>query len=479
MRDSPRGKRVLGTKLLSASYDPARLSGAGYFRDVARGTRSSENACGSCQWLVMERLEEKMSRSHDLDALLYDWLSEADSRLVEVRFTSYFRRAFSDLCRYARSLGADAATAQDISQQSLIKLFNHLGLTRRAAAEAVRVATEELKPLAFGAMHERLVGTWVQQIVAFRDAALRFGVSRERESSWRQMRAEVNARVDPLIRQGVHFLEEVRSRLGALLLAPIATGAGDEPSTLSWDPPHDSVDEALRSFVLILLKRAEVQDAANIEQSPGCVGTVQFVRHTSTVCERLPALAIPSNGLAYAMVKNQFLDSLKGRRPENIESLPDIPDESSEEVLDQLDFGAPRMGESVAESSSDEDAGNGATARVGRESEIEVRYGAFLELLRAPLTRAEGALVQASSPARAAALQARVDSLSAKYDRLMAVLKALREAPQPTEDEIAGRLGVTRNQVKYAIERIREEFKRFFPVLAADAQQRRKQQRAD
>jgi hypothetical protein len=420
-----------------------------------------------------------MNRSEELDALLYDWLSEGDARQAEVRFASYFRRAFSDLCRYARSLGAEASTAQDISQQSLIKLFDHLGSSRRAAAEAVRVATAELKPLTFGAMHERLVRAWVQQIVAFRDAALGFGVSSERESPWRQLRAEVNARVDPLVRQGVHFLEEVRSRLGALVLAPIATETREESSTVSWDPPQDSVDEALRSFVLTLLTRAELQDAAHIEKSPSCLGTVLFVRHTSTVCDKLPTLAIPSNGLAYTMVKNHFLDSLKGRRPENVENLPDMVDEGAKEVLDQLDFGVPPTPKSVAESSAEEVVGNDATVRGGRESEIEGRYRAFLELLRAPLTRAEGALAQATSRGRAAAEQARVDSLRAKYDRLMAVLKALRETPQPTEDQIAARLGVTRNQVKYAIERIRDEFTHFFPDLAGDAQQRRKHQGTD
>jgi hypothetical protein len=417
-----------------------------------------------------------MSRSEELDILLYAWLCESDARQAEVRFASYFRRAFADLCRYARSLGADPFAAQDISQQSLIKLFNHLGLSRRAAAEAVRVASAEIKPLAFGAMHERLVRAWVQQIVAFRDAVLGFSVSSESESPWRQLRAEVNARVEPLIRQGVHFLEEVRSRLGTLLFPPIATEVRDEVLPVSWDAP-DSVDEALRSFVLTLLKRAEIQDVADIEKSPGCVGSVGFVRHTSTVCERLPALAIPSNGLAYTMVKNQFLDSLKGRRPENVESLPDIVDEGAKELLDQLDFGGSPICGSVEESSNE--GANDATAGVGGESEIEGRYRAFLELLRAPLTRAEGALAQASSPARAAAARPRADALRAKYDRLMAVLKALRETPQPTEDEIAGRLGVTRNQVKYAIERIREEFAHFFPDLAGDAQRRRKHQGAE
>ena len=72
-----------------------------------------------------------------------------------------------------------------------------------------------------------------------------------------------------------------------------------------------------------------------------------------------------------------------------------------------------------------------------------------------------------------------MDSLRSKYDRVMAVLAALREEPQPTEEEIARREGLTRNQVKYVIERIREEFNYFFPELARDAQGRRKHQGAE
>jgi DNA-directed RNA polymerase sigma subunit (sigma70/sigma32) len=72
-----------------------------------------------------------------------------------------------------------------------------------------------------------------------------------------------------------------------------------------------------------------------------------------------------------------------------------------------------------------------------------------------------------------------VDSLRRKYERLVAVLRALHESPQPSEVEIARRLGVSRNQVKYVIERVREEFSRFFPDLAHAAHGRRKRQGAE
>jgi hypothetical protein len=111
-----------------------------------------------------------------------------------------------------------------------------------------------------------------------------------------------------------------------------------------------------------------------------------------------------------------------------------------------------------------------------REGSLERRYQTFLEFLRGPLTRAEAMLAEATSKSKARTEQARVDSLRRKYQRLIAVLAALHECPQPTEEEIARRQGLTRNQVKYVIERVRVDFNLFFPDLARDTQGRRKRQ---
>jgi DNA anti-recombination protein RmuC len=90
------------------------------------------------------------------------------------------------------------------------------------------------------------------------------------------------------------------------------------------------------------------------------------------------------------------------------------------------------------------------------------------------LTRAEAALAAAASPGSARAQQAKVDSLRRKYERLTTVLSALHDSPQPSEEEIAQKQGLSRNQVKYLIERVRDEFNHFFPDLTRAAQGRRK-----
>ena len=431
-----------------------------------------------------------MSTADELDVLLYAWLSEPEARRAELRFNSYFQAAFGAICRYIRSLRTDPATAQDIAQQALIRLFNHLGTARRAADERMREALSALRPLEFGARHVRRIESWRQQVGSFRDAAVGFRVPAELQDArapWKVLRDEINGRIPPLVREGAQFIGEVRTRIEPQLasLGRPDSPTGNSPSNIPARQPgeedalesaqKETIDPAVERFLERLMWYAQGRDSADIDTALGCTGVVGFLTHTSTVRACLPTLAIPSNGLLYTIAKRQLLDRLRALKIEAAQAVQDLADGSSEGVLESLD---------VKEASRPEEAAHQADSRARTteaesevpQSEVELRYRAFLEFLRAPLTRAEGALAAASATGKAKAEQARVDSLRTKYDRLMAVLAALREDPQPTEEEIARRQGLTRNQVKYVIERIREEFNHFFPELARDTQGRRKHQ---
>jgi DNA-directed RNA polymerase specialized sigma24 family protein len=368
-----------------------------------------------------------MSESDDLDVLLYAWLSEEDERRAELRFNDYFRAAFPELCRYVRSLGSDAASSEDIAQQALIKLFRHLGTDRKAADEEIRIALAELHPLDLGRLHLRLVDVWRRQVCALRDAAVRFGVvrePRETNSTRSELRAEINGRIDPLVRQGMQLGEEARER--------------------AQDPES---------------------------------GIGQFLNCTLQVCTHLPALAIPSNGLLYTIAKRQFIDAVRSNRLKSHGRVDSLTDYDAAGILDNLDLATSDAAPFEPATSALEHTE--LIALESRDIELERSYTAFVEYLRVPLTRAEAALAEAASRGKATGERARAESLRGKYDRLMAVLIALRESPQPTEDEIARRLGLTRNQVKYAIERIRSEFSHFFPDLAVYARGRRKSRGAE
>ena len=150
-----------------------------------------------------------MSTADELDVLLYAWLSEPEARRAELRFNSYFQAAFAAICRYNRSLRTDPATAQDIAQQALIKLFNHLGTARHEADERIREALSALRPLDFGAQHVRRIDSWRQQVGSFRDAAVGFRVPTELQdsrASWRVLRDEINGRIPPLVREGTQLI---------------------------------------------------------------------------------------------------------------------------------------------------------------------------------------------------------------------------------------------------------------------------------
>lgn len=434
-----------------------------------------------------------MSTTDELDVLLYAWLSEPEARRAELCFNSYFQAAFPAICRYIRSLRTDPTTAQDIAQHALIKLFNHLGTARRASDQRMREAILALRPLDFGAWHVRGIDSWRRHVWSFRDAAIGFRVPREPQDTrvkWKESREEINGRIPPLVRQGTRFIADVRIRVEPRLANLVSPESFTSSSPSSIAEPQSNEEDALESvreeaidrgverFLVRLLNYAHCLDSADIDTALGCAGAVGFLTHTSTVRACLPALAIPSNGLLYTIAKRQLLDRLRARKLERAQAVQHLADGGSEGVLETPD---PEEANSRQEARPEAEpcAHTAGDESEEPEAEVEARYQAFLEFLRAPLTRAEGALAAAAAKGKATAEQARVDSLRTKYDRLMAVLAALREHPQPTEEEIAQRQGLTRNQVKYAIERIREEFNYFFPELAREAQARRKRQRAE
>lgn len=418
-----------------------------------------------------------MNNTGDLDFSLHAWLAEPDQKRAQLRFNAYFRSAYPAICRYLRSLGlSNAANAEDIAQQALVKLFNHLGTVRRIAAAAVRDATSSLEPVSLGAFHVRQVKTWVLHLRHFQDETIGFRIDNSSQIDvhpWKERRNAINGKIAPLCHQATHFLGEVSAHIkpelqrvaGTAIQSRAGAGAIDDADPGEVDSASLPAETA--QIVASFIHWAHGREPKDVDARVGLPGALDFATRASCVHSNLPRLAIPSNGLLYTIARRLFIDFVRVKRRE--EPISDISDGDHEGLLDELDFPSgedhePRewlvAGASEEESSEEADA------------ELEARYNAFLEFLRAPLTRAEGVLASASG--RATNERAKVGSLQDKFERLLAILAALRETPQPTEEEIAKRLGLTRNQVKYAIERIRGEFTHFFQDLAGGAQGRRK-----
>jgi DNA-directed RNA polymerase specialized sigma24 family protein len=415
----------------------------------------------------------------DLDVLLHAWLSETNESKAAQAFTQYFRSAFAEACRYVRSLRADDATAQDISQQALVKLFKQLGTKRREADARLRAALSGLRPLDFGALHVERVHTWREQVSSFRAAAVAF-----RSSDGKRAREAINSCAVPLCRQGRYLLSEVRARADSALHRLISLESpehhaphGDvaaesqSPSGETAGLAADAFEQETVAFTAKLLRYSAGREIDSVEAAIGCPGAVEFVSRTTAVCEDLPTVAIPSNGLLYTIARRLFLNSLRSKSAAQamfaaaVADEPENPGVSMDWDIDHpLDAMQP-MREMRAATGLEHHSD---------ESDIESRYRAFQEFLRAPLTRAEAALAATASAGSARTQQAKVDSLGRKYERLTAVLRALHDSPQPSEEEIAQKHGLSRNQVKYLIERVRSEFNHFFPELTRATQGRRK-----
>jgi DNA-directed RNA polymerase specialized sigma24 family protein len=423
----------------------------------------------------------------DLDILLYAWLSEPDERRAERQFTQYFRAAFPAICRYLRSLHTDPSTAQDLAQQALIKLFNHLGAGRREADGRLSESLSALRPLELGPLHVKQVAAWRRQVGGFRDAAVSFRVSRDPPASrelWKEAREDINGRIPPLTRQAAHFIEDVHAQIGPRLLTLGAQQSGSEEFIGATGDREDAVestseqadDAEIKRLLAQVFECARGRSWADADTALGVAGAVGFLSHTGTVRNCLPRLAIPSNGLLYTIAKRQLLDRLRSSKHQSIQSVEHLADHSDDGVLGMIEMGAPDTRVAISEEAR---SWVSAENHEHLETEVAARYGAFLEFLRAPLTRAEGALAAASTRGKAKAEQARVESLRGKFDRILSVLAALQEDPAPTEEQIARREGLSRNQVKYVIERIREEFAHFFPDLVRTTDGRRRRQGDD
>ena len=94
---------------------------------------------------------------------------------------------------------------------------------------------------------------------------------------------------------------------------------------------------------------------------------------------------------------------------------------------------------------------------------LNLEHTEFLEkfygYLRQPVEEAASACLQAQTRGKAAAERARLDSLTQKLDRTLAVLTLMGEGY--TQEETAAQLHLTRNQVKYIVEKVQEAYLRF------------------
>jgi DNA-directed RNA polymerase specialized sigma24 family protein len=398
-----------------------------------------------------------------LDQRLYAWLSEADEKRFARAFNAYFAIAFPAVVRYLTRISHwDPAQLEELAQDALLRFFDRIGRGRRQAAEAIATTLPTIRPLPWGVFHERQVREWTRQVGTFRDEAIAFrpvSATDPEDRAWKALIDRITAQIPGLVRQGLHLLQTVRLEIRWDALEP------------SGNPEEESAD-----FASCFQREFSIASPRATAAALHCPALVPFVSGTSTVTEALPKLRVPTNGYLFEMAMTIYLDECKkrgrikrgGTGERHAPTSP--PDDGS--------IGAHPLQDSDWEDESGVGggyafgAGEGVSFRFHPTAAAEIpvadptlqfEHTEFLEkfykYLRQPVEEAANACLQAQAHGKATAERARLDSLTRKLDRTLAVLSLMGEGN--TQEETAAELNLTRNQVKYIVEKVQEAYAQF------------------
>jgi len=411
-----------------------------------------------------------------LDRQLYAWLVESDERRFTLAFNVYFSVAFPAVVRFlARISRWDSAHLEELAQDALLRFFDRVGRDRREASDTVAVALKLISPLnKMGSFHVRQVNCWIEEVSAFRAAAITFTLPQidqaaEVEAEWKSQIRSLAAKSLVIQRQGWYLLDSTLRELGwsaddACSKESAHEGFGPRPFS------DGVVDRAAGEMVAKTARVAVVE-----EHYPGAS---LFVKHTLNVVNMIPRLRVPTNGYLFDIATTVYLDECKkrgrlkrGGSGDRIldcrmseggdDSLPHHPVE-----LATLDSKVAIDGEECFDEAFPTILGdNAAVSDPTLQYEHEEYFAKFYEYLHKPVSDATRAYENAPDIRRAEIERQRLKSLAAKFARTTTVLSMLGAGN--TQEQTAEHLGISRNQVKYIVEVVQEAYERFAAVPAA------------
>ncbi len=401
-----------------------------------------------------------------LDTLLYAWLAEPEERRFKLAFNSYYQVAYPAIVRYlAKRSAFDASDLEEFANDTLLKFFQKLG-GRRDASIRIKRALTQIEPINLGPFHARSVPVWTKDVSLFWDAVMGFRLTPiPGATDWKTSIVDLTARIKPLQKRGCCLIDEVRSRVSDV---SIASASEDLSSQIA----------VTMEFAHMLSKEVDARTerwAAIEDRYPGIA---TFVGRTSMIIATLPDLSIPTNGLLFTIAANAHADRCKastakkrggkGREESAQTGVPLLKDErSGDDSTNELphpllnpkidDLGSAMEGEESVDhwlpGRLDEPVDDPAQQYENEQFLVE-----FLNFLRRPVAEAEDAHEKAATNGRAAAERKKLDSVTRKFDRVISVLDLLGEGH--TQDAIAQKLDLSRNQVKYVVELVQEAYER-------------------
>jgi len=395
-----------------------------------------------------------------LDALLYQWVGEADESRIDTAFREYYSAAFPALVRHVQHrTGWDMSSAEDLAQDALLRFFERVGRGRWEAAAFVRSESAQLTALYFGVLHSRRVARWAGDVCAFADSTVNWRLPAGAVDATEEGRASassLSAQIAPLQAGGRCLVDELRR----MLKWPLEQSSGQQASYPDSLPLESSEgmasevrDDDVARFARDLARERSLltpRAAAIEERFPGAW---RFVESIVTIIEWLPRLRVPTNGYLFDIATTTVLDEIKkmrrrkrggvehsandysahegGVRDGSVHPLDVIPDEAS-------------AGGEADEWSRPEQVPGSCSGFAGMSplavdptrgyEDLELLQQ-FYEYLREPVARALRALDEAREKGRALAEQRRFESVSRKFARTVTVLSMLGEGY--TQEEAA------------------------------------------
>ena len=419
-----------------------------------------------------------------LDDQLYTWLSETDDRRFTLAFNSYFLLAYPAVVRHlARFAPSDPARLEEIAQDCLLKFFQRIGRGRRAASEAVAGALRQIQPISLGSFHERQLRAWSDDVDSYRRVTMSFRLppaDNEEPATWKKKIRELALQIPTLQQQGWHLIDGVRIEIQWQEVAD-QEGA-PQLEHLEGAHAHTSATDgeislapatATASLVSAVMESAPSAHSAEIRQP----GTLQFVYCAVTIIRAIPRLRVPTNGYLFEIAMSLYLDDYRRRQRQKRggEGSPSVHD------VVRADSDGQPLEHPLENQLADQDLDDESLPRVAatdgwpstplranaecastdpiRALEDEEYFERFYAYLRAPVDAAESAYEAARESGGALAERRKWYSLAQKFSRTMAVLTAIGEGY--TQEQVAERLQLSRNKVKYVIETLQDAYARF------------------
>jgi DNA-directed RNA polymerase specialized sigma24 family protein len=441
------------------------------------------------------RSEEEMAtpKMTTLDRQLYAWLVESDERRFTLAFNVYFSVAFPAVVRFlARISRWDSAHLEELAQDALLRFFDRVGRDRREASDAVGAALKLISPLnKMGFLHARQVNCWIEDVSAFRAAAMTFTLPQiehaaEVEEAWKSQISSLADKSLVIQRQGWYLLDSTLREIGW----SAGDGCSIEYAYEGFDPrPFGDrnidlmIDDEKANLMALdgVMGRAAGEMVAKTARAAVAdehyPGASLFVKHTLNVLNMIPRLRVPTNGYLFDIATTVYLDeckkrgrlkrggsghrSLDCRMPEGgDDSLPHHPVE-----LATLDSKVAFDGEGSFDEGFPTITGDNAVVTDPTlQYEYEEYFAKFYEYLHKPVSDAARAYENAPDIRRAEIERQRLKSLAAKFARTTAVLSMLGAGN--TQEQTAEHLGISRNQVKYIVAVVQKAYERFAAVSA-------------